>query len=135
MFAVSETGGQYKIRKKFAEMIDYVKKNKSKTEQTRATHPSEVLTTSSFARLPSLVRDTGEQWELSHAKKNKYYEVRRGELEAAKKQIQRRQRNLFDKYMDSDSTNVVGITPGYKRGFRHQIGGSIVASSRFDVSR
>lgn len=45
----------------------------------------------------------------AHAKKNKYYEVRRGELEAAKKQIQRRQRNLFDKFMDNDS-DVVGIT-------------------------
>lgn len=46
----------------------------------------------------------------AHAKKNKYYEVRRGELETAKKRIQRRQRNLFDKYMDSDGTNAVGIT-------------------------
>ncbi len=32
VFSVSETGGQYKIRKKFAEMIDYVKKNKSVTD-------------------------------------------------------------------------------------------------------
>jgi len=31
IFSVSENGGQYKIRKKFAEMIDYVKKNKSVT--------------------------------------------------------------------------------------------------------
>lgn len=46
----------------------------------------------------------------AHAKKNRYYEVRRAELETAKKQIQRRQRNLFDKYMDNDGTNAVGIT-------------------------
>ena len=27
IFSVSETGGQYKIRKKFAEMVNYVKKH------------------------------------------------------------------------------------------------------------
>lgn len=32
IFSVSENGGQYKIRKKFAEMFDYVKKNKSVTD-------------------------------------------------------------------------------------------------------
>lgn len=46
----------------------------------------------------------------AHAEKNKYYDVRRAELETAKKQIQRRQRNLFDKFMDNDGSNVVGIT-------------------------
>lgn len=46
----------------------------------------------------------------AHVKKNRYYEARRAELETAKKQIQRRQRNLFDKYMDSTDSNAVGIT-------------------------
>ncbi len=46
----------------------------------------------------------------AHTEKNKYYDIRRSELETAKKQIQRRQRNLFDKYMDNDGTTAVGIT-------------------------
>ena len=46
----------------------------------------------------------------AHTEKNKYYDIRRAELETAKKQIQRRQRNLFDKYMDNDGSNIVGIT-------------------------
>ena len=63
-----------------------------------------------YAEVKASLSELRKMLSEAHTEKNKYYDIRRAELETAKKQIQRRQRNLFDKYMDNDGSNIVGIT-------------------------
>lgn len=63
-----------------------------------------------YAEVKASLSELRKMLSEAHTEKNKHYDIRRAELETAKKQTQRRQRNLFDKYMDNDGSNIVGIT-------------------------